>query len=399
MWEGWVAPPLARPLPQGEGRRTVATPRSLLRSRDTRRSPNHRHASRDLRPHRLVELGQRPCRAVARPDRGPARPWPRGRVLRARHLLLRAEPRPRRAAPGRSPRALPRLARRRRRRRPHRHAGGSGHRHLLLPRRAGRDRDARLPARPAPLLLRPRHPRDARAGRRRDAGRLPRPRRPPLLRPRAQLHRRRRADRPARHPRRPPRGTAVWLGRSRGLRARRADGADRGTQLSRHLRRRPAGDAGDAVRPPRPGAPHGPLRHRRRPVSAGLPLDGEHLLRPPRAARRPPRLLREQPHDAERHPRRDGAHGLVPLGPSVRGGLRRRPHPLRLVAGPGRVLPPRPGHPDRRGHRRGAGGAGGSDDAALADIAASARARVLARHTAGHRADELLALVAERLPA
>ena len=62
-----------------------------------------------------------------------------------------------------------------------------------------------------------------------------------------------------------------------------------------------------------------------------LPLDGQHLLRPAPAARRASRLLRVVAPDAERHPRGDGAHGLVPVGAPVRGGGLRHRDPERRL--------------------------------------------------------------------
>ena len=90
--------------------------------------------------------------------------------------------------------------------------------------------------------------------------------------------------------------------------------------------------------------------------------------------------------DAERDARGDGAHGLVPVRPAVRGGGVRRADPERLVGGARRVLRARPRDPGRARHRGCAGRARPCDAESCARSAARARERMLAEHTAAHRA-------------
>ena len=137
-----------------------------------------------------------------------------------------------------------------------------------------------------------------------------------------------------------------------------------GIVLSRDLCRRPAGQAGHAAA----GAGASPAAmafpDRRRAISAGLRLVGQHLFLATRRASRPPELLRGGARDAERDPSIDGRERVVPFGQAVRGGGVRRPDPQRLVGGDRHVLhagfatPDRPLYRGRarraRPHRRGA---------------------------------------------
>ena len=109
-------------------------------------------------------------------------------------------------------------------------------------------------------------------------------------------------------PRRPAGGAAVRQRRSGGVSAHRGGPAVlRRSVVHGHLRRRPAARARAA--PGRAGAP--PARaafpDRRRPVSRGLPLDRQHLLRAPPAARRASGVLQLVATDPEHHARGHGA--------------------------------------------------------------------------------------------
>ena len=110
--------------------------------------------------------------------------------------------------------------------------------HVLLPGRRCRGRAGARGPDAGPRVLRPRHAGDARPARGRPEGRLPAAAGPGRLRPRPQLHRRRRPRRARRAPRRPPRGSALRQRRSRRVPAGRADGAlPRRPLLHGHLRR------------------------------------------------------------------------------------------------------------------------------------------------------------------
>ena len=170
--------------------------------------------------------------------------------------------------------------------------------------------------------------------------------------------------------------------------------------LPRHLCRGPAGDARAPVRRAGPPAAGRALRHRRRAVSGRVSLDRQHLLRPPPAAAGAPGLLLLLAPDAERDPRGDGAHGLVPLRPPVRGRRLRRADPVRLVRRPRQLLRRRATrswspHTTEDAH----GTRSACPTAELAAIARRARERTLDEHTAARRAAEMIAAFERPLPA
>ena len=68
----------------------------------------------------------------------------------------------------------------------------------------------------------------------------------------------------------------------------------------------------------------------RRAISAGFPLDREHLLRPPSAAGGASGVLLLVPAHAQRHAAGHGGDGLVPVRPAVRGGRLRRGDPVAI---------------------------------------------------------------------
>ena len=305
------------------------------------------------------------------------------------------EPRPDRAA-GWAARPLPRLGR----------SGTSGgarsarrgcrHRHLLLP---GRHRGVRPRARlqrTGARLLRPRHAGDAGGAQGRRGGRLHRPARPARLRPRAELHGRLGAGRAAARARRQACGAAVRQrrpGRTTGRPSRWSASAPTSRTSAPIAADRQAALEELFIEPARLQA-GGPLRDRRRLLPERLPLDREPLLRPPPAAARAPGLLQLVPADAERDPRRDGgAWATAPRAGCSRRRPAARPDRQRRVGGPGQLLHAGQRDPARPRRRRRAALPSTSATPSCSRIAAAARERTLAEHTADQRAAELESLL------
>src|SRR5581483_2038598 len=116
---------------------------------------------------------------------------------------------------------------------------------------------------------------------------------------------------------------------------------------------RPAGGARAAVHRAGPAAAPEAVPDRRRPLSPRVPLGGEHLVPPPRAAAGAPGVLLLLRGDAQRDPRRDGRDGPLPVRTAVRGGGVRHAGRQRRLGGAGRVLRARPRDPGGRDGGRG----------------------------------------------
>ena len=206
---------------------------------------------------------------------------PRGDFLRARRALLRGEPRPARAAravrlvlysdwaevrpdaPARWRRPMPRIVT-----------------SYCPDAIAGGGAAARQPRRGA-LLLRPRHAGDAGPAATRRARGLSAPSGLARVRSRAELHRRAGAGCLAHAAGRAPRRAALRLGRSGAASAGHAHPHYRAalSYLGTYAADRQAALERLFVEPARRG--RGAFRDRRRAISAGFSLDGEHLVRPP----------------------------------------------------------------------------------------------------------------------
>ena len=260
-----------------------------------------RREAGDLRARDQLVLGQRPRHAMAWPVRGADRPGAPGRVLRAGRRVVRGPPRPARVA-----------------RRPAWCSTATGRRSLPAARRELADADAAIVTSYCPDALRG----DFAAAHavtvpvrafydldtpvtlaRLAAGERVAyigPRGLARLRPGPELHRRRRARRPAaRAARRAPRGAAL-----RQCRPGRAP-----AEVARPLPTGPTCPT-SAPSPPtgrprwrscswhRPGSAGPPLRPGRQRLPGRLPLDRQHLLRPAPAARRAPGVLQLEPPDA-----------------------------------------------------------------------------------------------------
>ena len=160
--------------------------------------------------------------------------------------------------------------------------------------------------------------------------------------------------------------------------------------VSRHLCGGPAGGARGAFRRAGAAAARAAVPDRRRAVSAGFPLDRQHLLRAPPAAAGAPGLLLLLAADAQRHAAGHGRDGLVPVGPAVRGGGLRRADPDRRVGGARRLLRARPRDPGRAQRPRMRSPRSTCPTPTCGASPKRARERVLAEHTSRHGAPATL---------